>query len=74
MPLTLLAIFLIDPSFFSWNMLLNRLKTLSSLWEDVLQFITFTIFLEWILRIYYGIKTRAVYKRMLRETPQPVTQ
>jgi len=74
MPLTLLAIFLIDPSFFSWNMLLNRLKTLSSLWEDVLQFITFTIFLEWILRICYGIKTRAVHKRMLLETPQPVTQ
>ena len=72
MPLTLLAIFLTDPSFFSWNMFLNRLKTLPVLWEDILQFITFTIFLEWILRISHGIKNIAARKRMLQGTPQPV--
>ena len=70
MPLALLVIFLTDPSFFSWDMFLNRLKTLPNLWVDIIQFVTFTILLEWVLRISYGIKNRAVRKKISQEVSQ----
>jgi len=70
MPFALLVIFLTDPSFFSWDLFQNRLYTLSSLWKDIIQFVTFTIFLEWILRMSHGIKNIAARKRVHKEVVQ----
>jgi len=73
MPLALLVIFITDPSFFSWDLFLNRLKSLPLLWKDILQFVIFTILLEWALRISYGIKNRAVHKKVNQGISQQTT-
>jgi len=69
-PFALLVTFLIEPTFFSWDLLLNRLTTLPTLWDDILQFITFVVLLEWALRIFYGIKSRTMQKKVSSEVPQ----
>jgi len=69
MPLALLVIFLTDPTFFSWDVFMTRLNTLPNLWRDLIQFITFTILLEWVLRIIYGIKNRASRRKVSKEVP-----
>jgi len=55
-PFALLAIFLSDPNFFSWDLLTTRINTISSLSFELLQFLVFVIALEWTLRILYSIK------------------
>jgi hypothetical protein len=55
-PLALLAIFLSDPNFFSLDLLITRLNSISSLGFELLQFLVFAIILEWTLRILYSIK------------------
>jgi hypothetical protein len=55
-PLALLAIFLSNSNFFSWNLLIERLNTMPSLGFELLQFLVFAIILEWVLRISYFIK------------------
>lgn len=55
-PFALLAIFLIDPNFFSWGLLMERLAAMSSMGWEILQFLSFCIMLEWALRILYSIK------------------
>src|SRR3989344_1380120 len=52
----LLAIFLIDPNFFSWDLLMNRLNTVPAIGWEILKFLSFCILLEWLLRILYSIK------------------
>jgi len=56
LPFALLAITLVDPNFFSWDLLQNRLSAFPSLGWEILQFITFSILLEWTLRILYSMK------------------
>jgi len=58
-PLALLAIFLINPNFFSWDLLVMRLEAMPSLGFELLQFLVFAIGLEWILRILYSVKLLA---------------
>jgi len=55
-PFALLAIFLIDPNFFSWDLLMNRLNAIPTLGWEILKFLTFSILLEWVLRILCFIK------------------
>ncbi len=55
-PFALLAIFLIDPNFFSWDLLMGRLATTSSMGWEIFKFLSFCIMLEWALRILYSIK------------------
>ena len=55
-PLALLAIFLSDPNFFSLDLLTLRLKLVPSLGWEFLYFLSFSILLEWVLRILYSIK------------------
>lgn len=56
LPLAMLAILLTDPSFFSMELLTERLTKTTELWTRILQFMVFTILLEWTLRILYSIK------------------
>jgi len=55
-PLALLAIFFTDPNFFSLDLLMNRLGTITSLGWEIIKFLSFCILLEWALRILYSVK------------------
>ena len=55
-PLALLAIFLTDPNFFSWSLLISRLQEIPSLGFKLIHFLSFCILLEWVLRILYSLK------------------
>jgi len=55
-PLALLVIAVTERNFFSWNLLMNRLEAFPSLGWEILQFLTFSILLEWTLRILYSMK------------------
>jgi hypothetical protein len=52
-PFALLAVSLIDPNFFSVETTIARLSEIPVLWSDILQFLVFSIVLEWILRIVF---------------------
>ncbi|MEM5853098.1 MAG: hypothetical protein QXG39_07540 [Candidatus Aenigmatarchaeota archaeon] len=55
-PTTFLLIFLINPTFFSPELLLERWEGLLSSFPGVLFYLLFTICLEWVLRIIYLLK------------------
>jgi len=55
-PFALLAILIIDPNFFSMQTTIARLSEIPSLGLQIIQFLIFSIVLEWILRILYLIK------------------
>ncbi|MBT3464845.1 hypothetical protein HN451_07670 [archaeon] len=48
-PFALLGVFLVDPSFFSIDVVLEKIKLLPSLWIVIVQYIIFTGILEFIL-------------------------
>jgi hypothetical protein len=70
LPLALLAITLVDPTFFSRDLLVERINALSSLWVEMLQFLVFAVLLEWVLRILCS--TKSVCSRRLK--PQETKQ
>jgi len=57
-PFALLAILIINPNFFSIETTIARIAEIPNLWSQIVQFLIFTIVLEWILRILYLIKRR----------------
>lgn len=57
-PFALLAVSLVDPNFFSIETTIARFSEVPLLWSNILQFLVFSIALEWILRISYLIKKR----------------
>jgi hypothetical protein len=59
-PFALLAVSLIDPNFFSVETTIARLSEIPVLWSDILQFLIFSITLEWILRIIFLAKRRVI--------------
>ena len=52
-PFALLAISFVDPNFFSVETTITRLSEVPALWSQILQFLAFSIILEWILRIIF---------------------
>lgn len=62
LPLVLLGTFIVDPNFFSLNLLYQRIAEVSRLGPNLLTFLAFSVVLEWFLRIAYLIK-QAVQKR-----------
>jgi len=55
-PFALLAVSLVDPNFFSIETTIQNLSEVPLLWSQILQFLVFSIGLEWMLRILYLIK------------------
>ena len=55
-PFALLAILITNPNFFSVETTIARFSEIPNLWSQILQFLIFSIVLEWILRILYLIK------------------
>ena len=57
-PFAMLAISLVDPNFFSIETTIARISEIPLLTSSILQFLIFSITLEWLLRILYLIKKR----------------
>jgi len=62
-PLSLLAIFITDPAFFSFESTIKKLDAFISSFPGILKFLLFTIALEWILRILYAAKLGITRKK-----------
>jgi len=63
-PFALLAISFTNPNFFSVETILIRISELPFLWSQVIQFLIFSIFLEWLLRILYLVKNLSCKKNL----------
>jgi hypothetical protein len=59
-PLSFLALFLTDPTFLSFDLVLLRWEDFLSSFPGVLIYLAFAICLEWILRILYFLKVKTV--------------
>jgi len=57
-PFALLAIFIVDPSYFSTELVLQRINTFPTLFPLVLRYLLFTFVLEIVLRTIYNLATR----------------
>lgn len=56
LPLTLLGIFLVDPTYYSAGVVLEKLYALPSLTGLIMRYMFFVILLEWVLRLLHRIK------------------
>ncbi len=56
LPFTLLGIFLIDTTSFSWNQSLNLIKQMPQLITPILYYLIFSAGLEFMLRVGYTLK------------------
>lgn len=61
-PLAILGLFIVDPAFFSVEVISQRVNQLIGFFPGILIFLVFTILLEWTLRILYEIKVK-IFKR-----------
>lgn len=61
LPLVLLATAMVEPGFFSLELAEERIQELPDLIKQAVQLVSFTILLEWILRILLAIK-QAIFK------------
>ena len=62
LPFALLAVFLMDISFFSWEKSWNLLIQIPSMLEILIYYFAFVVGLEFILRIFYSI-SKALFNR-----------
>jgi len=63
LPFALLGIFLVDISFFSVETSLNAISQIPTLWNILIYYLIFLIFLELVLRMFYGIYKSLLYKK-----------
>jgi hypothetical protein len=56
LPFTLLGIFIIDPSFFSLDLVFTRIKEIPTFLTAILNYVVFTVALEFTLRLIVTIK------------------
>lgn len=56
LPFALLGIFLVDPSYFNFDVTMSNLNSLPQYVNTIALFVFFTIFVEWILRVLLTIK------------------
>ena len=70
-PFALLAISLIDPNFFSVEATIASLSELPLLWSQILQFLVFSIVLEWILRTAYLVRNYGKKKKSIQTKSKP---
>jgi len=61
-PLTLLGVFLVDPTYYSTAVVVERLYALPLQLNLIMRYLLFTVLLEWTLRVLHRIKIWA-YKR-----------
>jgi hypothetical protein len=54
-PFTLLAVFLLDITVFSYYNFIAKLNTIPYLWNQMVYYLAFSVLLEFMLRIFHGI-------------------
>jgi hypothetical protein len=69
-PLALLALFLIDASYISWESSLTLINQLPSMWRTLTYYLFFVIFLELVLRLITLRKWRPKKAEKAPETPK----
>ncbi|MFH1473635.1 MAG: hypothetical protein ABIE55_01955 [Candidatus Aenigmatarchaeota archaeon] len=69
-PLALLAISLTKPNFFEITTTIARLSEVPVLWSQILEFLIFSIVLEWVLRILY-LSKRGISNKRTSKTEKP---
>jgi len=52
LPLVLLGVFLVDPSYFRWNDIIDKINSLPEFFTVCIQFILIIMIIEWILSSY----------------------
>ena len=56
LPFALLGIAIVDPTFFSIDLVFQRMDTIATFIPQIIRFAVFTILLEWVLRILLALK------------------
>jgi hypothetical protein len=56
LPFALLGVFLVSPSYFEINDIVNRVNQIPNFANTAIQYLIFLIIIEWILRIILNIK------------------
>lgn len=57
-PVTLLVVYVADPSFFDFGAVSDRAFSVVNFVGDVLKYTAFSVFMEWVLRIAWSIKQK----------------
>lgn len=55
-PLGLLAVYIVEPTFFNFSETSARVFDLANFWIDIAKFLAFSVIAEWILRILWSVK------------------
>ena len=72
LPFALLGIFLVDPSYFRFEDIMERVYSLPDFFTLAIQFIVFVIIVEWILRILLTIRYKIFPKKQERVIEKPI--
>jgi hypothetical protein len=67
LPFALLGVFLVSPSFFEWNTIMDKINQLPELANLAVQFIIFIIIIEWILRILLNVRYKILPQKVKKE-------
>jgi hypothetical protein len=65
LPLTLLAIALMDPNFFSFSMVWDRVAAIDLFVPKMITYVIFTILMEWLLRVLLFLKRKTFGKKQM---------
>jgi hypothetical protein len=66
LPLSLLAIAIVEPNFFSTTLFFERISELPNFIAEIIRFVFFTILLEWALRIILRVKIFLIGDRTIQ--------
>ncbi len=62
-PFALLGIFIVDPSYFSYELVIQRIDTLPTLFPLVLRYLLFVYMLEIVLRTFHNLFNKELVKK-----------
>ena len=72
LPFALLGIFLVSPSFFEYQDVVDKINSMPEFINTAVQFIIFIIIVEWILRIILAIKRKIIPEKEIEKTVEEV--
>lgn len=73
-PFALLAVFIVDPTFFSIDLAIERIYSIPGFWMQILEAIVLIVLLEWVLKILYSIKKALFGKHEEKEETAKETE
>jgi hypothetical protein len=62
-PIALLGVFIVDPTYFSLDVVIQRFYSLPNYIYLVLQYLVYIVFLEFVLRILFNIRHHPIFKK-----------